>query len=90
MVSACGSEPAAGWRGAAPGGQALGWSLLLGPCVRQGSLCAQGSHPHNKPARVVVLMPQFTDEETRAQRGKTTCPKSLNKNCLSEGHHMGR
>lgn len=56
----------------------------------QGSSCAQGSHPHNKPARVVVLIPQFTDEETGAQRGKTTCPKSLNKNCSSKGHHMGR
>lgn len=54
----------------------------------QGCSCAQGSHPH-KPARVVVLIPQFTDEETGAQRGKTTCPKSLNKNCWSKGHHMG-
>lgn len=34
MVSACGSETAAGRREAAPGGQALGCSLLLGPCIR--------------------------------------------------------
>lgn len=58
------------------------------PC--QGSLRAQGSHPHNKPARITVLIPQLTDEETGAQRDKTTCPKSLNKNCSSKGHHTGR
>lgn len=58
------------------------------PC--QGSSRAQGSHPYNKPVRITVLIPQLTDEETGAQRGKTTCPKSLNKNCSSKGHHMGR
>lgn len=34
MVSACGSETAASRGEAAPGGQALGCSLLLGPRVR--------------------------------------------------------
>lgn len=101
MVSACGSEPAAGWRGAAPGGQASGWSLLLRPCVRavhvhralihttspQGSWFLSPSSQMRKPG-LREAKPLAPNHSTKTVRQKGTTWGDKNPHVPEQGLHV--